>query len=147
MGAMAKDGSSVQAGLSSIRCMLEPLPHQPITHLMDKEKTKCCGIPFEIKWTKKWWQKQNQFGPWFCPKAPITAKEFPLEIHEARTGLGQDSSQLLSKWARRNKEEVKATCAHLGSPTSVRGGVTPNVLASFQSGRCIPLQFQYYSHN
>jgi len=53
MGAVAKDGSSVQAGLASIRCILEHLPHQPITHLMSKRKTKLCEIPFGIKWTKK----------------------------------------------------------------------------------------------
>lgn len=56
-------------------------------------------------------------------------------------------SQLLFKWEGRNKKEVNVTCTHLGSPNPTQGNVTPNTLSSFQSGRYIPLWFQYNSHN
>lgn len=38
MGVVAKDGNSAQDGLASTMCMLEPLFHQPITHLMSRKK-------------------------------------------------------------------------------------------------------------
>lgn len=141
MGAVAKHSSSVQVGLASLRYVLESLPHQPITCLMSKEKTKCYRIPFGSMWTKKWRQNQNKFESWFCPEAPITAEEFPLEIQEARTCFALSDSP-------GQQEEIKGRSKWLvlifGSPVSVKEGITPNILASHQSRKCIPLQLQYY---
>lgn len=134
MRTVAKHGSSVQVGLATIRYMLESLPHQPDTRLMSKEKTKCCRIPLGSTWTKKWRQNQSKFESWFCPEAPITLEEFPLETETARTGSALSYSPT-------EQEEIKGRSKWLelilGTPVSVKAGVTPNILTSHQSGRCI----------
>lgn len=130
MGAVAKPGSSVQVGLASIRYVLASLPHQPDTRLRSKEKTKCYRIPLGSMWTKKWRQNQNKFEAWFCP-----------EIQKARTSFALSYSPS-------EQEEIKGRSKWLvlilESPVSVKGGVTPNILASHQSCWCIPLQLHYY---
>lgn len=140
MGAVAKDGSSAQDELASTRCMREPLLHQAITHL--RRRKKHWVIPCGTKWAETSRQKPKWLqimGLRFHQNSGI-----PLGGVWSQHGV---CSQLLSKWEGRNKKEVNVTCTHLGSPNPTQGNVTPNTLSSFQSGRYIPLWFQYNSHN
>lgn len=140
MGAVAKDGSSAQDELASTRCMREPLLHQPITHLRRRKKTLSNSLWDQMGWNLKTKPKWLQImGLRFHQNSGI-----PLGDVWSQHGV---CSQLLSKWEGRNKKEVNVTCTHLGSPNPTQGNVTPNTLSSFQSGRYIPLWFQYNSHN
>lgn len=140
MGAVAKDGSSAQDELASTRCMREPLLHQAITHLRRRKKTLSNSLWDQMGWNLKTKPKWLQImGLRFHQNSGI-----PLGSVWSQHGV---CSQLLSKWEGRNKKEVNVTCTHLGSPNPTQGNVTPNTLSSFQSGRYIPLWFQYNSHN
>lgn len=140
MGAVAKDGSSAQDELASTRCMREPLLHQAITHLRRRKKTLSNSLWDQMGWNLKTKPKWLQImGLRFQQNSGI-----PLGGVWSQHGV---CSQLLSKWEGRNKKEVNVTCTHLGSPNPTQGNVTPNTLSSFQSGRYIPLWFQYNSHN
>lgn len=140
MGAVAKDGSSAQDELASTRCMQEPLLHQAITHLRRRKKTLSNSLWDQMGWNLKTKPKWLQImGLRFHQNSGI-----PLGGVWSQHGV---CSQLLSKWEGRNKKEVNVTCTHLGSPNPTQGNVTPNTLSSFQSGRYIPLWFQYNSHN
>lgn len=140
MGAVAKDGSSAQDELASTRCMREPLLHQAITHLRRRKKTLSNSLWDQMGWNLKTKPKWLQImGLRFHQNSGI-----PLGGVWSQHGV---CSQLLSKWEGRNKKEVNVTCTHLGSPNPTQGNVTPNTLSSFQSGRYIPLWFQYNSHN
>lgn len=140
MGAVAKDGSSAQDELASTRCMREPLLHQAITHLRRRKKTLSNSLWDQMGWNLKTKPKWLQImGLRFHQNSGI-----PLGGVWSQHGV---CSQLLFKWEGRNKKEVNVTCTHLGSPNPTQGNVTPNTLSSFQSGRYIPLWFQYNSHN
>lgn len=140
MGAVAKDGSSAQDELASTRCMREPLLHQAITHLRRRKKTLSNSLWDQMGWNLKTKPKWLQImGLRFHQNSGI-----PLGSVWSQHGV---CSQLLFKWEGRNKKEVNVTCTHLGSPNPTQGNVTPNTLSSFQSGRYIPLWFQYNSHN
>lgn len=140
MGAVAKDGSSAQDELASTRCMQEPLLHQAITHLRRRKKTLSNSLWDQMGWNLKTKPKWLQImGLRFHQNSGI-----PLGGVWSQHGV---CSQLLFKWEGRNKKEVNVTCTHLGSPNPTQGNVTPNTLSSFQSGRYIPLWFQYNSHN
>lgn len=140
MGAVAKDGSSAQDELASTRCMREPLLHQAITHLRRRKKTLSNSLWDQMGWNLKTKPKWLQImGLRFQQNSGI-----PLGGVWSQHGV---CSQLLFKWEGRNKKEVNVTCTHLGSPNPTQGNVTPNTLSSFQSGRYIPLWFQYNSHN
>lgn len=140
MGAVAKDGSSAQDELASTRCMQEPLLHQAITHLRRRKKTLSNSLWDQMGWNLKTKPKWLQImGLRFHQNSGI-----PLGSVWSQHGV---CSQLLFKWEGRNKKEVNVTCTHLGSPNPTQGNVTPNTLSSFQSGRYIPLWFQYNSHN